>query len=233
MRKVRCKRNAIAKLGVLVGMLLTNTFMFAQFRGDGPKEAVFGSPHDLRKFAKGNDQKTSACDYCHTKMDTGNGESSLPWNENVKAAGFKPYASATFNGSDITAASSGVEGISSNATLMCLGCHDGAVAHRDMGTNIRDAGPQKPLDLSADHPVHFVYSYQLTRSNLGLQAPVEGLHVAVPYVGRITSLPLYKDSPDDGSGRMECATCHNPHDGTARYFLRMNNDRSNLCLNCH
>lgn len=227
--------NVPVRAELLLALALFPACLYGQFTGDGPTEAVIGSLHDLRQYAKGNTEKMSACDYCHTKVEDVAGDSPLEWNRKVKMVSFTPYASATFNAGDLpgAAAGSGAMTNNANATLMCLSCHDGAVAHRDMETNIPEAGPQRPLDLSGDHPVHFVYSYQLTGTHLGLQPPVEGIRMRIPYVGRRTSLPLYKDSPDDASGRMECATCHNPHDGTSRYFLRMPNTGSALCLNCH
>ena len=54
--------------------------------------------------------------------------------------------------------------------------------------------------------------------------------------GSIT-LPLY--GTDAATGKVECATCHDPHEersfvsGSSVYFLRALNTGSALCLTCH
>ncbi len=232
---------SVMKLRVLLTIILFNSCVFGQYLGDGPKDAVIGSPHDLRKFANNRTKEIAVCDYCHTKPETITGESSMPWNREVTGRSYAFYGSATFNAGDIPGVTLGSGGMASNATLLCLSCHDGAVAYGDTGRNLRAGGRNAwnsslqgvAVNLLGDHPVHFIYDSQLATTYQGLQLPAEGISMAIPYVGRRTSLPLYKESPKDASGHMECATCHNPHDGTTKYFLRMNNTRSALCLNCH
>ena len=70
-------------------------------------------------------------------------------------------------------------------------------------------------DLRNDHPISVTYD-----------------NVADPAFNAKTGekidnlLPLY-------SGRVECGTCHNPHNTTNTQFLRRSNSSSNLCKTCH
>jgi predicted CXXCH cytochrome family protein len=97
-------------------------------------------------------------------------------------------------------------------------------------------GNSSGAGLANDHPVDFTYSAALATAAGGLQTPTEGASVRIPSVGKTKPLPLFKDQNTDASGRLECATCHNPHDNSlngGNYFLRMDNTGSALCLNCH
>lgn len=228
------------KFTILLTFILFDGLLFGQFSADGPKEAVIGSKHDLRRLVKGNSDKISACEYCHPEPQAISSESSQAWNQQSKIIRFSSYATPKFDVSDSSVPTSDSGRRAGNATAMCLSCHDGVVSDAAMdsnlavgGTSPTSAGLQSVLDLSGGHPVQFTYSYQLANTHRGLQPPVEGVGVPTPYVGRSTSLPLYKQSPSDESGRMECATCHDPHNGKETYFLRMNNTGSALCLNCH
>jgi predicted CXXCH cytochrome family protein len=228
------------KFNMLLTIVLFESCLFAQFSADGPKELVIGSPHDLRRFAKRNSDGISVCEYCHPKPPGNISESTLPWNQQSKLRRYSFYASPTFNATEIQVPAIASGGMASAATLMCLSCHDGATSDAAMDRNLRaggagptNAGLQSVLNLAGDHPVQFTYGYELASTHRGLQSPVEGVGVSLPYVGRGAPLPLYKESPTDVSGRMECATCHDPHNGKEKHFLRMNNSGSALCLNCH
>ncbi len=74
-------------------------------------------------------------------------------------------------------------------------------------------------DLSDDHPISIEYD---PFSDPGLHPEA---HVAQ------AGLKLFLE---DGTQRVQCATCHDPHDlneGTG--LLRMDNNGSRLCLTCH
>jgi predicted CXXCH cytochrome family protein len=62
--------------------------------------------------------------------------------------------------------------------------------------------------------------------------------VGVPY----TMSPDLVSTPPDGKfpngvrlidGKVECASCHNPHSATSAPFLATSNEGSNLCYTCH
>ncbi len=231
------------KLLIVILAISFSGYMLAQFTGDGFKQTVVSSPHDLRSASTGG---TAVCEYCHVPHKTGNETYPLLWNVTVKTGPYAFYGgSATFEGAatirDPASASSTNK--AAYMSLLCLSCHDGSITLASfynnvdniLGTalaatppNIGEAGK-----LGNDHPVDFTYSVALATADGGLQSPTEGVGVAIPYVGKTTPFPLFKDQSADPSGRMECATCHNPHNNTINNFLRMANSSSALCLNCH
>jgi len=105
-------------------------------------------------------------------------------------------------------------------------------------------------DLRDDHPVSMIYasakSYG-TGGVIGTDSHAAGFRGATggtkPVVvnGSIT-LPLY-GTTDVTTAKVECASCHDPHEERSKtgatdptksvYFLRINNDGSQLCLTCH
>ena len=244
-------------LTVVLAMMFTG-YLFGQgYTGDGFKNTVVGSHHDMG--ANGSAPgATLVCEFCHSphKIDSTPGagkEPPLLWNIQIKAGPFAVYGgSSTFQGSDIrdpSGASSST--MASYMSLLCLSCHDGTVTqsnyyqlwtdYADMSMtksfsfrppNIGDNPNEATIGLSNDHPVDFTYGVNLATLVGGLQQPTEGASVRVPYVGKSAPLPLFKDVASDVSGRLECATCHNPHNGQ-EYFLRLKNTGSALCLNCH
>lgn len=245
----------------VLAVMMFGTYVFAQFAGDGFKNTVVGSKHDLgAPMADGTNVPgaTLVCEFCHSphKVDRTPGagkEPPLLWNVQIKPGPFAVYGgSSTFQGNDIrdpSGASSST--LASYMTLLCLSCHDGTVTqsnyyqvwndYADMKMtgsfsftppNIGDNPNEATVGLSNDHPVDFTYSAALATAVGGLQSPTESAALRVDYVGKSTPLPLFKDQGSDLSGRIECATCHNPHNGQ-EYFLRVKNTGSALCLNCH
>lgn len=194
------------------------------------------------------------CVFCHTPhkaivLDIDNNKLPL-WNRSISGnqAGFTLYSSATFNAGPT---GENTQTQPRSMTLLCMSCHDGVSALNVVqnykgggytfpvfggsGTKIEDVwnpsmlgypganiGESANKDLSNDHPVSFVYDTNLVTADggVGLKDPTT-----------ISPLRLY-------NGRLECATCHNPHDqgdellGTDP-FLRMTNLNSDMCLKCH
>ena len=98
-------------------------------------------------------------------------------------------------------------------SLVCLGCHDGSTGSDVHGNALLGT------DLSDDHPISIVYD---DRQNPSLRPARE---LAAQGVKLFAA---------DGVQTVECASCHNPHDGkTARAFLRRSNEKSGLCRSCH
>jgi len=112
-----------------------------------------------------------------------------------------------------------------NQSKLCLSCHDGTVAIDSYGgittgtIFINSAAPVNiGTDLSNDHPVSFTYNTALATADGELRDPT-----ATPAVSAL----LF-------SGRVECASCHDPHGVTGvTKLLRMSNASSALCLTCH
>ncbi len=145
-------------------------------------------------------------------------------------------------------------------TLLCLSCHDGisslyeiinyartypitsgganafgeiTVSGGDIAANI---GEDTLKNLGNDHPVSFVYNDQLVFDDASDHGGVAALRA--PTVANLGNLKLFERDAVGGGGRLECATCHDPHEegsiaaGTFPY-LRRDNIGSQLCLTCH
>ncbi len=167
------------------------------------------------------------CVYCHTPHG-GQTQNAPLWNRNFGTGPYQMYDqtySATIN---MTVAST-PQGVS----LACLSCHDGTVGldviinRPNADTTLAGSGNTMPgnagqffanlgTDLQNDHPVSITYD------NLADPA----FNPTTSGGTKIGVLPLY-------TGRVECGTCHNPHNTTNTPFLRIANSSSNLCKTCH
>jgi predicted CXXCH cytochrome family protein len=143
------------------------------------------------------------------------------WDHSVTAQTFTPYADpgGSIDASDLTASIGAV-------SKLCLSCHDGSVAidafGGGAGTTTISGAADVTNDLSNDHPISFTYDTTLATADGELTSPASVDEVTV------SGLPLF-----EGTGQMECATCHNAHDGASTMFLRTANTNSDLCKECH
>ena len=177
---------------------------------------VENSSHDLSSggdVALSSNDEDRICVFCHTPH---NGGANVLWNRT------NPAASGDFAGLG-------------NASLRCLSCHDGATAVNNLTANtnpsfalamgdgsiIDDDGSGNPVlvgagnlgtDLSNDHPV-------------GIDYPLD----ADPKFNVGSTLSFAKLS----NGKVECNSCHDPHDGNIGRFMIASNSGSALCLDCH
>lgn len=199
---------------------------------------ILGSKHDLSvgkeaahnyNFAYANNNHV--CVYCHTPHDPGtNNGGKLQWDRSFSASAYTLYNSpgATPTPSPSTA--------SSSYSSICLSCHDGTIAVDSLanmlqplttGTNRRRAGgyanqffasPAMQTimgsEMSNDHPVGVAYD-NIRNPDL---SPENTINVA--------GLKLY-------DGKVECATCHDPHNNNNSAFTRIANTQSGLCTTCH
>jgi hypothetical protein len=213
-----------------------------------------GNKHDMSSANVGGvdpvraASDTRICVYCHTPH--GATAKSTLWNRKDpgEIGSFPVYNSATlkinkniipeaqYDNSDPTKYPNG-------SSRMCLSCHDGSTASGfGVGDLLNGAsitmtvanlnGRSSQIDLSVSHPISFVYS----------------AYVA----GQITSLkgstyqqPLLSDVPLDSQERMQCTTCHDPHDDRAEHagagvppFWRHisatpGDSYADLCNTCH
>ena len=189
--------------------------------------------HNLSVSGPGTVKATSAtetqtCIFCHVP----HAASTVGplWNRNNPTAAYTQYTSSTTRGT---------MGQPNGSSLLCLGCHDGtvalgellsrgatrvAIANTAAGTGVMLAGAnpyQTPLlgtDLSNDHPVSFAYNAALFAASGGELANPTTLTGVVKL---------------DTAGRLQCRSCHDPHNDTNGKFLVMNNTASALCVACH
>jgi len=177
--------------------------------------SILTTKHNLSASGPGSvitTETTRVCVFCHTPH---NSNSEIPlWNKDSTTAVYTLYGSptldATVNQPDGT-------------SRVCLSCHDGtisvgAVKNPDITFSMANTNNGRltgssnlGTDLTNDHPVSFV--------------PVVGDEINNPPAGDEVAL--------DHSGKIQCTTCHNPHDDANGYFLVKSNQNSAICKSCH
>ena len=191
------------------------------FYSAGLTSAVVDTKHNLSVTGTGSVKASSEqeiCIFCHTPH---NAAPMQPlWNHASSGSVYTPYSSSTIVGSP---------GQPTGSSMLCLSCHDGTVALGNVlsrSTPIDMAGgvTTMPLgrthldtDLSDDHPVSFAFTSGLASQRGELVDP------------STLSGPVKLD----GSGQMQCTSCHDPHDDNNGKFLVMSNTASALCQVCH
>lgn len=204
---------------------------------------VVSTKHDMRaETAAGVKASGSAteqvCVFCHHPHRGSNTSVTtvLLWNVSGPASTYPTYAgsasmSAT-GGSPITDTGAGAY------SFLCMACHDETAGNNAFIKAAVDGTLGTPPDLSGtifdlgstladDHPVNFTYADAVTATSDVLAAT--GDEVSGTSSG--TSYPLY-------SGTMQCATCHDVHNGQSSLvqFMRGSGDiitGSAICIDCH
>lgn len=161
-------------------------------------------------FAVGTGHQGLECVACHhVHAPTGVRGQWQPPTEEIAHFPFYPYRVEQLN----------------DSSMLCLSCHDGAVAPAvsmpqhalivsQIGRSVSTTGDGFRFPMG-NHPVGVRYDMANPRfaSEPGLRAGVE--------------IPL----PD---GRIQCVSCHDPHGTTGHEdLLWVSNRRSGLCLSCH
>ena len=175
------------------------------------------------------------CGGCHQPHSTATNASILLWQYSIGAANvYTVYTSASLQNATTDISHSGdgtlVSGDVENNTLLCLSCHDGALAAANTvtletaeygaigaaitGTAIDVAGDA--AELANDHPVNMDYD--------------PALNTSLDTVANVTAAGLTFFGANDS---VQCGSCHNPHNNTNQNYLRVSNTSSGLCLTCH
>lgn len=186
-------------------------------------------------------QYNEVCVYCHTPHNANSDTSAPLWNRNMPTGSYNMYTSSTMD-STMDSSPAGV-------SLACLSCHDGTIAvdsiinppnsgwtsspfHASMMQGggcalCHDGGLSSDhtqaylieesggTSLSNDHPISMTYPTPAQDPDFFASADVVA-----------AGLRLY-------SGKVECPTCHEPHDNAYVPFLRKSNADSALCFTCH
>lgn len=182
-------------------------------------QTIVGSAHDFS--GQGWNNTGEICIVCHTPHNADASIADAPlWNHEVTGATFTLYSSGTLDAT---------MGQPDGSSKLCLSCHDGTVAldnfgGKTNGTNFIGGSDLLGTDLSNDHPVSFTYDAALAGSDGSLEDPTNtnsGLG------GTIDQDMLI-------SGKLQCASCHDVHNGSgvAKLLLKSNGS-SALCLTCH
>ncbi len=209
----------IKKLTIL---LLVMVFMVG-FCGIAVAVDISGSAHDFSSGGTGKgagENPGEICSTCHVPHTAAFAADGPLWDHDVtEVTTFATYIDVN-NSLDATLGQPGM------ASKICLSCHDGTVAIDSFGgatgTILLTSGDSTYVgsDLSDDHPIGFTYDDALVSADGELETASTVISAGFPLFG----------SSDD---RMECATCHDAHDGAATYFLRASNTGSALCTSCH
>jgi predicted CXXCH cytochrome family protein len=183
-------------------------------------QSVVNSLHNLSVSGPGTVRATSetqVCIFCHTPH---NSKPVSPlWNRDDPGLSYTLYQSST-----IQAAPGQPDG----SSILCLSCHDGTIALGHVlsrptdidfsgGITVMPAGSANlSKDLTDDHPVSFIYNSALASADGQLRDPS-------------AILPPVRLEDQ----RMQCASCHDPHNNFNTRFLQVTNQFSDLCFRCH
>lgn len=205
-------------------ILLILVFCLAAFTTHA--ESIVNSVHNLSINGPGTVVKATSesevCIFCHT-VHRSNGQTPL-WNHTMSGvSNYVVYSSST-------TASLGLAIPQPNgSSRLCLSCHDGTIAIGSVSscttpiamqngvTTMPSGSDNLGTDLSGDHPISFVYDATLASADPQLNNPST-------LTGKVKL---------DSQGRMQCSSCHDPHDNQFGNFLVMDNTGSALCLVCH
>lgn len=210
--------------------LITFTILSAAFLAAYVAYAgVTGSKHDI------SIPGYSPCIYCHTPHSSNTAINAPLWNKSITNVTYTTYSSPTMD----TVPSNPPSGIS----LACLSCHDGVMddAHNMMhapGGDINNVNCSQchsgPIGGDSTHssagiPFSFYIGKNLSNDHpISMDYPTAAQDAAFnpPAFVQTNGLRLF-------SNKVECASCHEPHDPTNTPFLRKSNAGSALCLTCH
>jgi predicted CXXCH cytochrome family protein len=106
------------------------------------------------------------------------------------------------------------------ASLNCLGCHDGTIALGDIVSRTASAEAARGdtrTNFSDGHPVSLPYEPDESGSGLSL----------------VSQDRLPEQVQLDERGKIQCTTCHDPHDDSFGNFLVMEYSDKTLCVACH
>lgn len=203
------------KYDVLFLLLLLCLGLPAPVRSD-----IMVTKHNLSTSGPGTNKasgETRICVFCHTPHQV---VTAKPlWNHTASVQTFIPYDQT------ISTTLKSNPGQPDGSSKLCLGCHDGTVALGATGTEGNISGLGTPLggpaslgtNLSNSHPVSFVFDSALTVQKGELVDPVV----------------LTDKVKLDANSKLQCTSCHDPHDNSNGNFLVMGNSGGALCTTCH
>jgi len=205
----------IGALGVAVCLLFN-----ARAAAQNNATDVASTRHNLSATGPGPvriEGAAGVCRFCHTPHSA-NPIAPL-WNRDDPGTYYQTYDSTTLV-ADV--------GQPSGSSRLCLSCHDGTIALTQTynprnapggGTVFISSADRGFIgtDLGDDHPISFTFDASLAMLKGNLRDP--------------SSLP--PQLPLDHENRVQCATCHEPHDDSFGHFLRMDNTASAMCISCH
>jgi len=167
---------------------------------------IEGSKHDFSGQAGSDVDK---CTACHIPKKDDAPKAAPLWNQRADLK-------RRFNGQDKRVSRPG------DGTRICLQCHDGTIAKPVAG------GVKTERFVYTKHPRLFTAGHGRSDHPVGIIYPTfsDDFHPIATVLSKGTVLLPH--------GRVECTSCHNPHNQTdAPFMLVRSNARSALCLTCH
>ena len=203
-------------LFILFGLTMVTCAGLTLFAG-----SIVTTKHNLSTSGAGGIRAVDTseiCIFCHT---THSGRSYAPlWNRDDSPVVYTLYDSSTLHSTP---------GQPDGASKLCLSCHDGTIALGNVISRTDDfdmtgtldgkipgsARSNLGIDISDDHPVSFDATSAVGASS------------------ELTHPPLGDSVRYDAGGKIQCTSCHNPHDGMYGCFLVKNNQGASICKTCH
>jgi len=185
----------------------------------GPSMAQPGNKHNLsshntavtfRALDNGDPRSTQICIFCHTPHNARSRD--VLWNRSEPTRVFGHYSSSTLVIDNPDVRSLSQYGEPNGASRLCLSCHDGETAlgaiynqtsvYGRIGQIQFPSGYSKVamMNLSSHHPVSFVYDSSVLLK-IQEKKPTDDYTLPSP-----TSKARL-----DHLNRMQCTTCHDPH----------------------
>ncbi|MHB8091955.1 MAG: cytochrome c3 family protein [Syntrophales bacterium] len=231
-------KKSITKTMLIVMIAMVSIMMVAQIARAATGIAT--TKHDLSAVTGSGE--TEICVFCHTPHFGGTG--APLWNRNNTAT-YTMYTNSTSSTMDMLNVNGTTPG---GVSAACLSCHDGAQAYDALinrpGSTLAGTGTPGTLkmtgastmlldgsaSLTNDHPISIIYN---NAAGVGGDAAFQPLDITGTR-GKITSTAGTVYFFGTGKNQMECASCHDVHNGAGiSPFLRFANTSSQLCLTCH
>lgn len=182
-----------------------------------PSIRINNSPHNLNNYPGINIPGNQICLPCHIPHNAQApeaGQRNLLWNHAATNQTFVMFSSSA--------------GQPQGTSKLCLSCHDGVTAIDSYGGTIGNTTitgtANLGTDLSNDHPIGV--EYPTTRIGQSWNSP----DTFGPGINGSSGIRLVTVN---GVKRVECNSCHNPHNNGLGNFLRVPIQQSYLCLQCH
>lgn len=256
------EKNMKKSLLVILTMMLGLILVGSAIAGLSPTSGITDSYHDLgttaATYGDTGEQggQNRICVYCHAPHNTiklgspeavdgmGNPVEYLPlWNHAITdMAAYEMYSNGPLAPTTGDGALNAIMGQPTGVSILCLSCHDGSVAtnaYGAPGTSSVGAGDKTMTgraligglnistglgDLSNHHPISFDYA-----AADALDDEINPATTSMGTFGKTINDFLF-------GGSVECATCHDVHNGTEAVGVRLtyvDDDRSAFCLTCH
>lgn len=209
---------AVAAGGIAMGVPLSE-----------PTTSPLVNKHNFSKNSKAtikSSDETQICIFCHTPH--GASAQSTLWNRPDPDPGVHPVTGTTAYdlnasgtliiktpaGNDSKYTNTDTDVYPNGATRLCMSCHDGLTAVGTILNGVINNGDGDAIltakasvvNLSTSHPVSFVYKSPGDTVLLAINAPAAK--------NNTFQYPVLPTVPLDGLGRMQCTTCHDPHEDT-------------------